>query len=291
MPDLHLVDGTYELFRAYYGAPPKTGRDGREIGATLGVGRTLLALVTREQASHVAVAFDTVIESFRNQLFAGYKTGAGIDPPLWAQFPLVEKMSEALGFATLKMIDFEADDAMATLAAQHRDHVSRVWLCSPDKDLGQCVRTDRVVLRDRRRDLTLDHDAIIAKFGVEPASIPDYLALVGDTSDGIPGLPKWGEKGAGAVLARWKHLEAIPRDVAAWDVKARGLVALSESLRAHWDEALLYRKLATLCEDVPDLPALEGLEWKGADRTKLASLVTELGDDDGLTSRVPRWNG
>lgn len=287
--DLHLVDGTYELFRAYYGAPPATGRNGMEIGGTLGVARTLIGLVTREHASHVAVAFDTVIESFRNQLFAGYKTGDGIEPALKDQFPLVERMTEALGFSVLRMIDFEADDAIATLAARHRDAVDRVWICSPDKDLGQCVRGERVVLRDRRRDLTFDEAGIETKFGVKPASIPDYLALVGDAADGIPGIPKWGEKGASAVLAVYRTLEGIPHDPASWSVKVRGASGLSESLRARFDDALLYRKLATLREDVPDLPSLEAMAWQGADRGKLEALLAELGDGDSLMSRVPRF--
>ena len=289
--DLHLVDGTYELFRAYYGAPPATGRNGMEIGGTLGVARTLLALVTREKATHVAVAFDTVIESFRNQLFAGYKTGDGIEPALKDQFPLVERMADALGFSVLSMIEFEADDALATLAAAHRDAVERVWICSPDKDLGQCVRGDRVVLRDRRRDLTFDEAGIETKFGVKPPSIPDYLALVGDTADGIPGVPKWGEKGASAVLSVYGTLEAIPHDPASWSVKVRGASGLSESLRARFDDALLYRKLATLREDVPALPSLQAMAWQGADREKLAALLEELGDGDSLMSRVHRFRG
>ncbi len=286
MPDLHLVDGTYELFRAFYGAPPAT-HEGREVGASRGIARTLLGLVTREKATHVAVAFDTVIESFRNELFAGYKTGDGIDPNLWSQFPLAEQVAEALGFVVLRMIDFEADDAIATLAARFEASADKVWLCSPDKDLAQCVRGERVVLRDRRRDITLDVAGVKEKFGVAPASIPDFLALVGDTSDGIPGVPKWGEKGAAAVLARWQHLEAIPHDPAKWDVTVRGAAALSESLRARWDDALLYRKLATLRTDVPELPAtLDAMKWRGADRQKIAALTAILGDD-GLEERIP----
>ncbi len=287
--DLHLVDGTYELFRAFYGAPPTTSPDGKEIGATLGIARTLIGLVTRESATHVAVAFDTVIESFRNQLFPGYKTGDGIDPALWAQFPLAERIAEALGFVVLRMIDFEADDALATLAARHRDHVGRVWICSPDKDLGQCVRGERVVLRDRRRDLTFDDAGIRAKFGVGPGSIPDFLALVGDSADGIPGIPKWGEKGASAVLGKYERLEAIPADPKAWEVSVRSASALSESLRSRWDDALLYRTLATLREDVPELPSsLDALAWRGADRTALTALLAELGEE-AFIDRVPRF--
>lgn len=287
--DLHLVDGTYELFRAFYGAPSATAKDGREVGATRGIARTLLGLVTRESATHVAVAFDTVIESFRNQLFPGYKTGEGIEPALWGQFPLAEAIAEALGFVVLRMREFEADDAIATLAARHRDRVRRVWICSPDKDLGQCVRGERVVLRDRRRDLTLDDAGIRAKFGVGPASIPDFLALVGDSADGIPGIPKWGEKGAAAVLAKYEHLEAIPKDPSGWAVTVRGASALAESLGSRWEDALLYRTLATLREDVPDLPEdLDALAWRGADRERLTALASEL-DDPGLLERVTRF--
>jgi len=288
MPDLHLVDGTYELFRAFYGAPAASV-EGREVGAARGLVGTVLGLVTREGASHVAVAFDTVIESFRNDLFAGYKTGAGIDPSLAAQFSLAEEVAEALGLVVLRMIDVEADDALATLAARFASRADRVWICSPDKDLAQCVRGDRVVLRDRRRERTLDEAGVREKFGVGPASIPDWLGLVGDASDGIPGLPRWGERSAAAVLARWQHLEAIPRDPAAWEVPVRGAAALATSLREHWDEALLFRTLATLRRDVAALPEhLDALAFRGADRERAEQVAERLGDRRWL-ARVPVW--
>lgn len=288
MPSLHLVDGTYELFRAFYGAPAaRVG--GREVGAARGLLGTLLGLVTREGASHVAVAFDTVIESFRNDLFPGYKTGAGIEPALADQFSLAEEVAEALGLVVLRMIDVEADDALATLAARFAERAERVWICSPDKDLAQCVRGDRVVLHDRRRGRTLDEAGVREKFGVGPASIPDWLALVGDASDGIPGLPRWGERSAAAVLARWQHLEAIPGDPAAWEVPVRGASALGISLRERWQDALLYRTLATLRQDVPALPEdLEALAFRGADRERAESIAERLGERRWL-ARVPAW--
>jgi 5'-3' exonuclease len=290
MPSLHLVDGTYELFRAFYGAP-SARVDGREVGAARGLVSTLLGLVTREGASHVAVAFDTVIESFRNGLFAGYKTGAGIDPALAAQFSLAEEVAEALGLVVLRMIDVEADDALATLAARFAQRADRVWICSPDKDLAQCVRGDRVVLHDRRRGRTLDETGVREKFGVGPASIPDWLGLVGDASDGIPGLPRWGERSAAAVLARWNHLEGIPRDPAAWEVPVRGAAALAESLHARWDDAVLFRTLATLRQDVPALPEdLEALAFRGADRERAEQIAERLGERRWL-ARVPAWRG
>lgn len=285
----HLVDGTYELFRMFYGAPP--AQDAGGVGATRALLRSLLALVTSAEVTHVAVAFDTVIESFRNELFDGYKTGDGIDPALWAQFPLAERAAAALGLTVWSMIDFEADDALATAAARLAEEplVDRVVLCSPDKDLAQCVRGERVVCWDRRQDRILDEAGVREKFGVGPGSIPDYLALVGDSADGIPGIPRWGARSAATVLARWERLEAIPGDPGAWEVKVRGAAALAESLRARRDDALLYRRLATLREDAPigeDL--LARMEWRGADREALRALCAAL-DDEGFVERVPRF--
>jgi 5'-3' exonuclease len=287
---VHLVDGTYELFRAFYGAPPARDASGREIGAIRGILRTLLALLEPGRpdggATHAAIAFDTVIESFRNDLFPGYKTGEGIDPALLAQFPIAERASRALGITTWSMIEFEADDAIATAAARlvASEHVERVVICSPDKDLTQCVG-ERVVCLDRRRKTTLDEAGVRAKFGVGPRSIPDWLALVGDTADGIPGLPRWGEKSASAILARFEHLEAIPDDAARWGIPLRGADALAASLREHRDEAMLYRRLATLRTDVPlglpDPPLdVDALAWRGADRAELVSLCAEIGEAD-----------
>jgi 5'-3' exonuclease len=282
-----LVDGTFELFRAFYSAPAQKNAAGREIGATLGWFRSLAALVKRPASTHVAVAFDHVIESFRNTLFAGYKTGEGIEPALWQQAPLVEQVTRALGVVCWPMVEFEADDALATAAARFAllPEVSRVVIASPDKDLAQCAVSPKVVLWDRIRDTITDADGVVSKFGVAPQSIPDYLALVGDTADGIPGIPRWGKKGAATVLARYQHLEAIPRDVARWDVDVRGKAALAEQLFAAWDSALLYRTLATLRCDVPLTETLEAVRYRGASRHEMSELLRELQEPE-LEQRV-----
>jgi 5'-3' exonuclease len=287
---VHLVDGTYELFRAYYGAPTATAPDGREVGATLALARSLLSLLRSDGATHLAVAFDRVVESFRNDLFDGYKTGEGIDPALFSQFELVEEMTRALGIVAWPMVEFEADDALASGAARYGKlrSVERVLLCTPDKDLAQCVRGERVVCLDRRRRIVRDEEGVREKFGVSPGSIPDYLALVGDAADGIPGIPGWGAKSSSVLLARYGHLERIPREEARWKVPVRGARRLRENLRSSWEEALLYRDLATLREDVPLSEGLRDLEWRGAPRTKLQRLCRKLGDE-GLLERVPRW--
>jgi 5'-3' exonuclease len=287
---IHVVDGTYELFRAYYGAPPTAAPDGTEVGATLALGRTLLALVNNEGATHIGVAFDHVVESFRNDLFDGYKSGEGIDPALLAQFEPAERMTHALGMVVWPMVEFEADDALATAAARYgRDkRVERVLICSPDKDLAQCVRGERVVLVDRRRRKTVDAEGVLEKFGVPPASMPDWLALVGDASDGIPGVPRWGARSAAAALRACGHIDAISDDPKTWKFKVRGAAGLAENLRAHREEARLYLTLATLREDVPLAESLDDLEWRGARRSELETLCRELGDDD-LPQRVSRW--
>jgi len=277
---IHLVDGTYELFRAYYGAPPARAPDGREVGATRGLLRSLAALVRSEGATHVGVAFDHVIESFRNDLYPGYKTGEGLDPDLLGQFELAERAAAALGFAVWPMVEFEADDALATAAARcaAEPGVEQVVIASPDKDLAQCVRGTRVVCLDRLRKKTLDEAGVVAKFGVGPASIPDWLALVGDSADGYPGLPRWGAKSAAAVLGRWLHVERIPDDARDWGVAVRGAEALAASLRAGREDARLFRTLATLRTDVKLAESLEDLRWRGPRRDELARLGAELGD-------------
>jgi LSD1 subclass zinc finger protein len=287
---VHLLDGTYELFRNYFGAPSAKAPDGREVGATRGFCRTLLSLLTKEGATHVACAFDHVIESFRNQLFAGYKTGEGIDPELWGQAPLVERASYALGVVVWPMVEFEADDALATGAARWAEApgVEQVLLCSPDKDLAQCVRGDRVVCLDRRRNLVLNEAGVREKFGVSPASIPDFLALVGDAADGIPGIPRWGEKASAAVLARYGTIDAIPEEASEWAVTVRGAASLAENLRKQRQEALLYRQLARLREDVPLKESLDDLAWRGARPEPLRAFCEELGDPN-FFSRVSRW--
>jgi 5'-3' exonuclease len=286
---IHLVDGTYELFRTYYGAPPKTARDGSEVGATVALGRTLLGLLLSEGVTHVGVAFDHVVESFRNELFDGYKTGEGIDPDLLGQFEPAERMTRALGLVVWPMIEFEADDALATAAALYgRDErVERVLICSPDKDLAQCVREDRIVLVDRRRKKTIDEDGVREKYGVPPVSIPDWLALVGDAADGIPGVPRWGARSAAAALVAHGHIDDIPEDPRDWKFQARGAASLAENLRSHRDELALYRTLATLREDVPLEETLDDLEWRGARRSELESLCRAY--DVNLLERVSRW--
>ena len=209
---IHLVDGTYELFRAYYGAPEVLSPEGQEVGAVRGLARSLLSLIRNEGATHVGIAFDHTVESFRNDLFDGYKTGEGMEPELWAQFEPAERVARALGFVVWPMVEFEADDALATAADRYAKNraVKRVLVCTPDKDLAQCVSGERVVCVDRRRRKIIDEAGVVEKFGVSPQSIPDWLALVGDAADGIPGIPRWGARSAATVLARYGHLEAIP---------------------------------------------------------------------------------
>jgi len=276
---VHLVDGTYELFRSFYGAPAATAPDGREVGATRGLLRSLWSLLREPGVTHTAIAFDTVIESFRNELFAGYKTGEGIDPLLWAQFPLAERAAKALGIKVWSMIEFEADDALATAAARWADApgVERIVICSPDKDLAQCVRGSHVVMLDRRRKLLLDEAAVQDKFGVRPGSIPDWLALVGDDADGIPGIAGWGRTSAAQVLAVYERLELVPRVRSTWTAAVRGADKLAANLFAAWDQALLYRTLATLRTDVPLPEQLDDLRWRGVDRAALHALCGELG--------------
>ena len=287
---IHLVDGTFELFRAHFGAPPAHDAAGRPVGAVRGLLATLLSLLREPGVTHVACAFDHVIESFRNALFEGYKTGEGIEPDLLAQFAPAERATAALGIVVWPMVEFETDDALATAAFRWRDEpgVEQVVICSPDKDLSQCVVGSRVICRDRLRRTDRDEAGVVAKFGVPPASMPDWLALVGDAADGIPGIPGWGEKSAGAVLARYGRLEGIPDDAAAWDVAVRGRDRLAGSLRRRRQDAALYRQLATLRTDVPLAEGLGDLEWRGARRGDLEALCREIGAE-GLVDRVPRW--
>jgi 5'-3' exonuclease len=262
--DVYLIDGTYELFRHFYGAPSAREADGREVGAVKGVLTSMLGMIN-SGTRYIGVATDHVIESFRNRMWAGYKTGAGIDPDLYSQFPLLEEALVALGIATWPMVEYEADDALAAAAAAAaRDpRVDRVIICTPDKDLAQCVRGTRVVQRDRRARIDRDEAGVIAKFGVPPASIPDYLALVGDSSDGYPGLTGWGAKSAAAVLAKFGHLEQIPADWKTWGVNASRPAMLAQTLERGRDQVLLFRDLATLREDIALFDSVDELKWEG----------------------------
>jgi 5'-3' exonuclease len=262
--DVHQIDGTYELFRHYYALPYARDQDGREIAAVRGVLASVLGEI-KAGATHVAVATDQVIESFRNDLWPGYKTGAGIDPELWAQFPLLEETLTAAGIVVWPMVEFEADDALAAgaMAAARDARVEHVIICTPDKDLAQCVRGTRVVQLNRRTRVTYDEAGVIQKFGVPPESIPDYLALVGDAADGYPGLPGWGAKSASAVLAKFGHLESIPEDWQDWHVNAAKASVLANTLRTGRDQALLFRTLATLRTDIALFENVDQLRWNG----------------------------
>jgi 5'-3' exonuclease len=276
---IHLIDGTYELFRAYFAVPKSLGPRGVETAASRGLFRSFAAWLRSGRVTHAAVAFDTVIESFRNRLYEGYKTGEGLDPDLFGQFPLVERVTRALGLVTWSMIEFEADDALAAFAARAEGdpEVERVLITTPDKDLAQCVRGTRIVCYDRQRDLVLDEPAVMQKFGVAPASIPDFLALVGDAADGIPGVPRWGKKSAATVLRRFGAIERIPASPREWGVAVRGAEALASSLVEFREEARLYKELATLRVDVPLTETVRELEWRGANRRELAELCEEIG--------------
>jgi len=287
---IHLVDGTFELFRCYYGAPPSLNSQGQEVGATKCLLLSFAAWLRSGEVTHVAAAFDTVIESFRNQLFSGYKTGDGIEPDLLRQFPLVEKATSALGITVWSMIDFEADDALATGAEIYSKDpkVKQIILCSPDKDLTQCAQGQKIVCLDRMRKNLLDENGVLAKFGVPPSSIPDLLGLVGDTADGIPGIPRWGMKTAAAMLTAYGSIENIPRNPSQWKVKVRGAPALADSLFSNLQNALLYKKLATLRRDVPLLETVNDLVWQGADRKLMDAICEEIGDHS-IKERISKW--
>ncbi|MGA2478355.1 MAG: 5'-3' exonuclease H3TH domain-containing protein [Spirochaetia bacterium] len=286
---LHLVDGTYELFRSHFGAPPRNAPDGREVGATIGLMSSLLALVSTPGVTHVACAFDHVIESFRNRLYAGYKTGEGVDPKLMAQFTIAEEAVAALGIVVWSMIEFEADDALAAGAVLFKNQpgVEQIVICSPDKDMAQMVSGDRVVCWDRRRDIVINEEGVIQKYGVRPESIPDWLALVGDAADGYPGIPTWGAKSASEVLFRFGHIESIPDDPRQLGISLARATKLVENLGSRREEALLYRRLATLRSDVPLKENLADLEWRGAS-VDLKMVCNDLGNE-ALLKRVSRW--
>jgi len=289
---VHLVDATFELFRAYYspGRSLERGPDGRPVNAVRGLIDSMLSLLREPDVTHIAAATDYVIESWRNDVYAGYKSSLGMDPDLLAQFRDAERALRALGIVTWPMVEDEADDGIATAVARFTPErrVEQIVICSVDKDLGQCVEGERIVLRDRMRKVTYDEEGIRAKFGVAPESIPDYLALVGDSSDGYPGLPGWGAKSAAAVLARWIHLEEIPDSPLDWDLALRGASTLAATLRDHRGEAALYKRLATLNADAAIDEELDDLEWAGVRREEFTSLCAELGFET-VGARVHRW--
>jgi 5'-3' exonuclease len=262
--DIHLVDGTYELFRHYFAVPSARDKDGREVGAVRGVLASVLSMMN-EGATHIAVATDHVIESFRNAMWPGYKTGEGVEPDLLAQFPLLEEVLSAAGIVVWPMVEFEADDALAAAAAKaaQDERAGRVIISTPDKDLAQCVRGTRVVQLNRRTGVVSDEAGVIQKFGVSPESIPDYLALVGDSPNGYPGLQGWGAKSSAAVLAKFVHLESIPNDFRAWGVNVTSASTLGATLSRDMERALLFRTLATLRTDIPLFDNVDQLRWTG----------------------------
>jgi 5'-3' exonuclease len=286
---IHLVDGTYELFRANFGAPPKKAPNGMEVGATLGLVRTMMLLLSDPEVTHVAVAFDHVIESFRNKMYAGYKTSEGVEPELIAQFPLAEKMVSALGMVVWPMVKFEADDAIATAVAKFKKvkSVEQIVICSVDKDLMQMVDGKRVVSWDRRREIILDEKGVIEKFGVAPESIPDYLALVGDAADGFPGIKGWGAKSTATVLAKFKHIESIPNDPKKIPLGLGRATTLINNLQENYEDALLFRELSTLRVYVPLKEKLSDLKWQGA-FPRLKKLCEEVGEER-IPERVTKW--
>jgi 5'-3' exonuclease len=284
---VHLVDGTYELFRYHFAMPSHVTVDGREVAATRGVLGSMLGLL-EDGATHVGIATDHVVESFRNDLWPGYKTSAGMPPELLQQFPLLEDALAAAGFTVFPMVEFEADDALGAAAAiaAADPAVEQVLICTPDKDLGQCVVGNRIVQFDRRKGVVYDAAGVEEKFGVPPASIPDYLALVGDSADGFPGLPGWGAKSAATVLARYGHLEEILRLAGDWDVTVRGGAKLALTLHDDFDLALLFRRIATIETDAPTITEVRELRWAGPG-PGLAAMAEQL-EAPGLVSRAER---
>lgn len=288
---VHLIDGTYELFRSHFGrTPPRRSPSGDDIKATVGVVSALLRLLddTAEQVTHLAVAFDNPIESFRNVRFAGYKDSSGVDPELLAQFDAVEEAVRTLGITVWSMAEHEADDALAAAAVRFADDVDQVRILTPDKDLGQVVAGDRIVQVDRMRDRLYDEAGVIDRLGVPPRSVPDLLALVGDTADGIPGLRGFGAKTAASLLSRYDHLDEIPLDASEWDVTVRGAPTLAQTLASHLDDALLYRELATLVTSVPISESLDDLRFDGVPREPFLAWCEQLGLNS-LRERPTRW--
>jgi len=290
MTTVHLIDGTYELFRSHFGAPPRQTPDGWEIGAVHGIVSSTLSLLAEDGVTHVGAAFDSVIESFRNDMFDGYKTGEGTPPELHAQFPVAERAMETLGVAVWSMIEQEADDGLAAAAIKYFPDVDRVVIMSPDKDMAQLYGNPKIVGFDRRKAAFIDTDGVWEKFGVAPESIPDYLALVGDTADGIPGLPGWGAKSTAAVLSEFTHLDRVPPSEQDWGTPVRSGAKLAATLQDRMTDALLYRDLATLRTDADIPESIAELEWRGVHRAPFESLCDELGFGS-IKTRPSRWFG
>ena len=276
---LYLVDGTYELFRSHFGQPPRTAPDGMPVSAVRGLIQSLLSMLRKPDVTHIAVAFDSEVKSFRNEIFPSYKDGSDTPADLYQQFALAERAVDALGITCWPMREFEADDVLGTAAVTYIEdkRVEQILICSPDKDLSQVVTGNRIVCLDRRKNLIIDENEVERKFGISPRSIPDYLGLMGDSSDGIPGVPKWGAKASSTLLARYGFIESIPKDYRLWDVSVRGASSLSMSLEKHRLEANLYKRLATLRMDVPIVQSVDELEWRGADKSLFPELCIELG--------------
>ena len=286
---LHLLDGTYELFRAHFGRKDTVpGPDGSDIRATLGILESTLALLREPGVTHLAASFDTVIESYRNDMFLGYKSSTGMDEELLAQFPYAEKALEAIGVVVWQGIEVEADDLLAAAAIRWVEEVEQVVIATPDKDLSQVVVGNRIVTYNRRQEAIVDEEGVVAKFGIHPESIPDYLALVGDTADGVPGLPGWGAKSASTLLARYGRLEMIPASVDAWEVSVRSAAKLSTVFNEMQEEVYLYRELTTLRLDIPFDEELSDLEWRGVPRAEFLAFCDERHFDAGAI-RVHRW--
>ena len=280
--DVYLVDGTYELFRHFFAVPAAKNASGQEIGAVRGVLTSVVSMIERG-ATHIGIATDHVVESFRNDLYPGYKTAEGVPPELLSQFPILEEALEVMGILVWPMVYYEADDALASAAAKAAQEVgvNQVFICTPDKDLGQCVVGTRVVQLDRRQNIVRDEAGVVTKFGVNPQSIPDYLAVVGDSADGYPGVAGWGAKAGAAVLSQYSHFEAIPKDWREWHPSIRKARLLSESLFSAWNDAILFRTLATLRLDVPVFAKVDDLRWKGS-RTGFAEYCDRMKAPDLL---------
>jgi 5'-3' exonuclease len=287
---IHLIDGTYELFRAHFGQPPRVASDGMPVSAVRGLIQTILSLIKTGNVTHIAVAFDSEVPSFRNEIFPSYKDGSSTPEDLKLQFPLAERAVEALGIVCWPMLEYEADDILASAAVQFSEdsRVDQIVVCSPDKDLCQVVKGNEIVCLLRKNNIVLNEIEVENKYGFRPTSIPDYLALVGDVADGIPGIPRWGAKSTSAIIGRYINIDMIPNDYRLWDVSVRGAASLSESLEKSRDKAALFKNLATLVKDISIIESIDDLEWLGADPVLFPKLCNELGINN-LINNCHKW--